>query len=348
MSLTSVFVLLLLLTVCVWSLPQLAPPLPRLRIDTQLISISGISSGADFTVQFHVAFSDMLMGAGIFAGEPFHCAVTRFEEDPPTLPYDHCKIYPNWVNVTILAEYAKEQEKQATISPLNNLLDDFIYLYRGTKDTVYHPGSVKNTGDFYKLLLKTETQIHFEDSIPSLHCIPTVDYGTPCGTEGDPPGIEKCNYDGAGVCLSHIYQNIPLKPPGTASDDNLFEYDQRLYFSPVFPGLADVGWIYIPLPCQAPSTSNPCKLHIFFHGCSGDYSIPQFNFTYIKHAGFNSWAESNEIVVLYPQMGGYHNGTKQQLGGCWDSYGDTGEDYCLKSGVQMTTVRKMINAIAGV
>jgi len=288
------------------------------------------------------------MGAGIFAGEPFHCAVTRFKDDPPNIPYDHCKTYPNWVDVKLLGEYAKEEENQGNISPLVYLYDDYIYLYRGSKDPIYYPGSVENTGDFYKLFVNSESQILLENTIPSLHCMPTVNYGTPCGIEGDPHGIEKCNYDGAGICLSHIYQKIPLIPPGTAMDDNLIEFDQTLYFGSIFPGLADIGWIYIPQPCQLHSNPKPCKLHIFFHGCGMDFSIPSFNFTYIKHAGFNSWAESNEMVVLYPQMGGYKNGTKQQLAGCWDSYGDTGGNYCLKTSVQMSTVRRMIYAIAGV
>jgi len=241
-----------------------------------------------------------------------------------------------------------EQEKKGTVAALENLLDDYVYLFLGTKDTVYLPGSVKNTGDFYNLFLKSGTQVHFEHTIPSLHCIPTVDYGTPCGTDGTPPGIEKCDYDGAGVCLSHIYQRTPLKPTTTATDANLFEFDQTLYFGPVFPGLADSGWIYIPLQCQPHSASAACKLHIFFHGCGSNYLNPSYNFTYIKHAGFNSWAESNNMVIVYPQMGGYKNGTTQQLGGCWDSYGDTGENYSLNTGVQMSTVRRMINAIAGV
>jgi hypothetical protein len=35
------------------------------------ISMSGFSSGAVFTVQFHVAFSDTLMGVGVIAGCKF-------------------------------------------------------------------------------------------------------------------------------------------------------------------------------------------------------------------------------------------------------------------------------------
>ena len=51
-------------------------PLPRLRIDPSSISVSGLSSGADFAAQFQVAYSKTVTGVGVFAGQPFHCAAT--------------------------------------------------------------------------------------------------------------------------------------------------------------------------------------------------------------------------------------------------------------------------------
>ena len=37
-------------------------------MDRKQISVSGLSSGAYFSVQFHVSFSEIIMGAGIIAG----------------------------------------------------------------------------------------------------------------------------------------------------------------------------------------------------------------------------------------------------------------------------------------
>merc|ERR1719183_2190345 len=99
-------------------------PLPRLNIDPARISISGLSSGADFTVQFQVAFSKTIMGSAVFAGQPYHCAVTRFPTDPleppnPSVPicegcptnktliYDHCKNHVSFVDVSRLGDAAK-------------------------------------------------------------------------------------------------------------------------------------------------------------------------------------------------------------------------------------------------
>ena len=56
-------------------------PLPKLDIAKNGVSISGLSSGADFVVQFQVAFSEVVNGLGVFAGQPYHCAVHMFEGD---------------------------------------------------------------------------------------------------------------------------------------------------------------------------------------------------------------------------------------------------------------------------
>ena len=38
------------------------------NVDKDQLSVSGFSSGGFFAVQFHVAFSETIMGAGIVAG----------------------------------------------------------------------------------------------------------------------------------------------------------------------------------------------------------------------------------------------------------------------------------------
>ena len=76
----------MLVSVMLTILPRLVngaspPPAPVLNIDPKGISCSGISSGADFSVQFATAFSSHIAGVGVFAGQPFHCAATRFPLD---------------------------------------------------------------------------------------------------------------------------------------------------------------------------------------------------------------------------------------------------------------------------
>lgn len=42
-------------------------------IDPRQVSVGGISAGGFFAVQYQVAFSSQIIGAGIFAGGPYYC-----------------------------------------------------------------------------------------------------------------------------------------------------------------------------------------------------------------------------------------------------------------------------------
>src|SRR4051794_11105406 len=48
--------------------------LPALKVDTTQISVSGLSSGGFMAVQFEVAYSASLKGAGAIAAGPYDCA----------------------------------------------------------------------------------------------------------------------------------------------------------------------------------------------------------------------------------------------------------------------------------
>ena len=98
-------------------------PLPRLNISADEISISGLSSGADFAAQFSVAYSRTIMGVGVFAGEPWYCSATAFPNESlvksgpgscgldtyadrwdncpldMTVQCDHCKSRPELVDI---------------------------------------------------------------------------------------------------------------------------------------------------------------------------------------------------------------------------------------------------------
>src|SRR5690348_3180032 len=71
------FVVLLIMSSSV-----VAATLPHLNLDP-IASISGISSGADFALQFFIAYSNQLSGVGVFAGQLFSCAVYHFGINDP-------------------------------------------------------------------------------------------------------------------------------------------------------------------------------------------------------------------------------------------------------------------------
>lgn len=54
---------------------------------------------------------------------------------------------------------------------------------------------------------------------------------------------------------------------------------------------------------------------------------------------YNQWAESNSIIILYPQA----LATALNPKGCFDWWGYTGADYATKLGVQNLAVNGMVN-----
>jgi poly(3-hydroxybutyrate) depolymerase len=73
------------------------------------------------------------------------------------------------------------------------------------------------------------------------------------------------------------------------------------------------GFVYVPTNCKE---KKECKLHVHFHGCQQYYD--SLGDVYVKHSGFNGYAESNDIIVLYPQTTSTFFPSNPQ--GCYDWY----------------------------
>jgi len=167
----------------------------------------------------------------------------------------------------------------------------------------------------------------------------TNSFGNDCSTL-DPPFINNCHYDAAGALLSWIY-DIQLQPPTAVNESNIVELDQAGFIPPTCPfspkeiGLNSAAYAYIPPQCQ---TSHAlCALHVAFHGCQ--QTVADINDSFYLHAGYNAWAESNSLIILYPQAQANDLNPK----GCFDWWGYSGEDFATKLGYQMATVKAMMD-----
>src|SRR4051794_11448397 len=66
---------LALLALAAGAAAQPAPvPLPAYNVDPAETSVSGLSSGGYMAVQFGIAYSATVRGAGVVAGGPYYCA----------------------------------------------------------------------------------------------------------------------------------------------------------------------------------------------------------------------------------------------------------------------------------
>jgi len=165
-------------------------------------------------------------------------------------------------------------------------------------------------------------------------------YGSACSYLGK-PFINNCHFDAAGQILEHFYGH--LNPRVNASKQNILSFSQSLYtrVSPSILSMADKGYIYVPKSCSA---NQLCRLHIFFHGCEMGTAY-EGSYVY-THTGLNEWAESNNIVVLFPQIAPSSVIPYNPLG-CWDWWGYTGPAYATKIGPQILTIENMISALLG-
>jgi hypothetical protein len=304
------------------------------QIQAMDITVSGLSSGGYMAVQFHIAHSLLINGSAIFAGGPYYCA-----ESSLSLAETRCmEDFHSPKVVDHLVSYTKDASKLGTIDNIENLKFDNVYLFSGTKDSVVDPSVMSALYNYYNAFI-SESNIKTKFDFTAEHCLPTINFGEPCDVLAS-PYLGNCNFDGAGIALEAILNDVPLRRR-SAIDDHLYRFDQRPFFegSGTFNGLADTGFMYIPSSCE--EVGAKCHLHISFHGCL--QTEENIGTIYAQRSGFNEWAEDNKIIVLYP----YIKPTKipANPNGCWDWWGYINEYYGLKSGVQIRFIESLIQRI---
>lgn len=313
-----------------------APELPRLGADPGQTSVSGLSSGAFMAVQLQVAFSGHIVGAGVVAGGPYYCAANNMVftgvcmGQVPFVP----------PNPTLMASAARLFAKEERIDPLSHLQDRRIYVFSGSKDAVVRPPAVDATVGFFRQVGVRGENLAYVNDVPAGHALITESYGNECDANAA-PFINRCalgggGYDQAGAMLGHIYG--PLRPRVEHPQGEIVEFDQR-DFSGEGSGLAETGYLYVPKAC---ATRAKCKVHVAIHGCA--QSAEAVGDKFYAHTGYNQWADSNRMLVLYPQV----NKSLLPLNpnGCWDWWGYTGADYAERSGLQMKAIMGMVDRLA--
>ncbi len=216
-----------------------------------------------------------------------------------------------------------------------NLADDKVYVFAGSADRTVLPEVGARVPEFYALAGVPAAAVRLETGVAAGHGFATEDGPVACGTTA-PPFVNDCDLDQAGEVLAFLQG--PLQPRAAEVPEPA-AFDQGRYLpSPGPRGLAETGWVYVPASCAAGAS---CRVHIVFHGCK--QNAERVGEAVTVGAGFNRWAESNGIVVLYPQTDdGWSNPNA-----CWDWWGYTGTPYATRDGVQMAAVHRMLLALAG-
>lgn len=354
-------ILIALLAVPAVAADELRPVREKLgpyRVDIRQTSVSGLSAGGFMAGQFLVAYSGILSGAGIFAGGPYGCA--RGDLAKAT---GDCMARPSLLTDGVMAHLwnkARTLAREGRIDTPDNLKSMKIFLFAGTNDKTVHPDVMERTYDWYRKAGVPESSLNYEKSLPAGHALPTLNYGNPCTTVSRPPWMNACNYDGAGKALTHIYGPLNPPEPVTGAGGKLIEFFQKDFVEPQpqtredlaeQTGLNEFGYTFIPQSCRQ---GRRCRIHVVFHGCRQAYDAPSdgiaanstFGLQMVLRAGYNEWAKTNSIIVVYPQA----QKSKANPRGCFDWWGylGGGEDtYLTKEAPQMKAVRAMIKTLSG-
>jgi poly(3-hydroxybutyrate) depolymerase len=311
-----------------------AQNLKQYNINTSAITVSGVSSGGAMAIQVHVSYSSVFSGIGIFAGPPWFCAF-----DQVSLALTACTADPTLLDLSVLLTAAKTASEAGFIDDLSNLANQPVWAFSGTADTVVLTQVVMASVEFYQSF---QSRTNFTEFPNAEHSWVTNNYGNGCSTLAS-PYINNCNFDGAQNMLEYLYG--PLNAKTSTVSANYLTFSQSSYVPSGYT-LSDLsmptsGVVYVPTSCQK---GNLCKLHVVFHGCNQDLS--QIGQVFVQNTGVNQWAESNDIIVLYPQAT-TSEFEPENPEGCWDWWGYTNAEYATQAGPQIQTVRSMVQALTG-
>ena len=303
--------------------------LPNLNGDRAEVTVSGISAGGYMALQLLVADSTLYRGAGSIAGGPWHCA-----KGDSAVAQDACMANTTKIDVQNLINETKAAAAAGHLEDLSNLGRSRVYLYNSDADNVVKKPMLERVTQYVEAFVPA-TQVLTQHSIPSAHGWPTLDYGNSCGTQAN-PWLLNCKFDMAGEMLGHLYGALNAKTKAVKS--SLKTFDQAEFDTSGDARLIATGWVYIPKACEAKS----CKVHVALHGCqqNSDYVQDQF----VQHAGLNEWAESNDMIVLYPQESMTMMSNPYA---CWDWWGYTGSNYATKDGAQLKAITAMVDRLTG-
>ena len=321
-----------------------ADPLPALGADPAT-TVSGISSGGFMAVQFHVAHSSTVKGAGVLAGGPFYCA-----QGSVWAALNNCTSPSGWAPVPpveLLKVDAEVLARAGLVDPVANLATARVWLFAGKLDRVVEPPVVEATRRFYALFQPPPANLVLVADKLAGHGMITADAGVACALTAA-PYINDCDYDAAGELLKHLLGS--LAPPAAKATGRILAFDQRPFAggSAFAISMGDSGYLYLPKACE----TETCRVHVALHGCR--MSVEQIGERFVREAGYNRWADANRLLVLYPQTtprnGAWFRDWQWSYvfnpRGCWDWWGYTGPQYANKAGPQIRAIKAMVDRLA--
>jgi poly(3-hydroxybutyrate) depolymerase len=329
-----------------------APPtiakLQRYQIDPAKVFVAGISSGGFAAVQMHVAHSSTFKGAAIYAGGVYWCAGTGGAAGAlancggETLPTNQAS-YNSTLPASI--SYLDAQSALGTIDPASNLKGQPVYLWSGTRDAVVNPREMADLNTEYRYY---GANVRFDNSFPAAHGWESPDGELPCGTQGSPYMV-KCSangsvYDSVKTWLTMFLGRLTPRNNGKLSG-TLSTFDQTEFGASAKVSMSSTGKVFVPKACSEGKT---CGFVLALHGCLQEASL--IGNRWVAEAGINEWADTNRLVVVYPDTIASSAPGPTNPNACFDWWGYANQldpNYALKSGAQMSVLYAMVQRVTG-
>lgn len=280
--------------------------------------------------QHFMAFSDRIMGLGHFQAAPFACSKVR-----PSRPFCNQER-----DVQPMLDYTVESSARGRIANVSNITGRPIFVFSGRQDSVVTSPVNQRAVELYRRF--TGRVLYFEHPEAQHAFVTDIEYegANQCSVLRS-PFVNFCpDYDMAGAMFQWLYDGT-LSPRVEPRLGRIFPINQASYFPAGVGGEAigmdDTAFVYVPSGCAGTRGGNAngaCSLHVTYHGCNSAAAV--VGDAIYTHAGFNGWAEANNIVVLYPQA---------FRSNCWEWNGETigDQNYDTRDGIQVNTVNRMVD-----
>lgn len=306
--------------------------LPPLKLNLDQTTVSGLSSGGYMAAQFQLSHADWVKGAAIVAAGPVYCAQNNLMN-----ALDHCiNKVASPIPLAEINKQLKDWSAQDLLASEAEIKQSKIWLLHGTADQKISKEVADALHQQYKEWLPAE-QLHYVQDKIFAHHMPTLKEGSACDSS-EAPFLGQCNYDAAGEALTFIQPG--LKAPTENSSGTVYPIEQQKIAGDLADTMAEQGFVYVPKSCEQ---GQSCTLHISFHGCNQHAGA--VGMAYVEKAGFNRYADSNNMVVLYPQTRA-SNLMPMNPQACWDWWGYTDANYANRQGQQIQAVVKMAQFLA--
>ena len=315
--------------------------LGQYNVDTSQTTVSGLSSGGFMANQLGIAYSSLFKGVGVFAAGPYMCAGLN--------NYTAC-MYNASISSTQLTNMQNSMNSYSTsgaIDNKSNIANQKVYLFVGTSDTTVGQNPVTALKTQYTNNGVTAANMEHVVRSGASHTFPTDFDSTGnngCGSAAS-PYISNCSYDGAKAVLQKFYGTLNARNNAPAAG-NYIEFNQTEFTSN--PGMAATGWLYVPANC---ASGSQCKVHVALHGCQ--QSTDKIGDKFVKNTGYTRWADTNSIIVLFPQTRTDNTSRSTSASGslanpnaCWDWIGWYGTSFAQKAGTQMAAIKAMVDRVS--